>query len=478
MIHDSSQTALSAASNFLQLPPQPQFNFFLSAIASQANSYFRFAEMAALAATAAAAQDGFVIQSPLGGIKPIGLLFCLSAPSGTRKSTTLRLAMQPIHDHERSKLNLEKEELARYDREIAAFKARERKLLNKIAGAEDAELQELQSKYERLHSEKPEIPKTYRRLASNSTIEGLLKRYEESRYSPFLEADEGRHAMTLLMNEQSPQLCKLYDGDSISTVRASAKSHSIDAPRLSAIFMLQPEILSDYVAKHGHKSLGSGLWARILAYQLDAAQQTLPGCLAQPQRLAEFHQRIQEILDYTDRVVTGEVPARTLQFTPEAAGHWHFFSQQCDRRRQDNSSFADSTHAYIARAPENMLRLAGLLHLLDTGGTTPVIPARTVEVASQLMSFYIEEHIRLFEHGALDPDIMDDQKLLAQIRAKIFPNQRATKSHIHAIAPRSFRGKGARLNASLERLVTQGFIYKGYGFNYQGRKPVDTYTWS
>ena len=433
-----------------------------SALASEVQGSIDMADLAILATTAAAAQDGFEIESPLGELKPLGMLFCLSAPSGTRKSSTLRMAMKPIHDHEERNRSKELEEQGSYDTEKKIFKCREKKLLSQIASAKAHELASLRLELDVLTKQKPKAPKTYRRVMSNSTIEGLLKSYDESHYSPLLEADEGRHAMTLLMNDRSPQLCKLYDGDSVSTVRASVKSLSINAPRLSAIFMLQPEILSDYVAEHGQKSLASGLWARILTIQLDANRNQRLGFIQThgPEMLSEFHKRIMEILDSVDRVVTGQEPVQVMKLSPQAANQWHHFVAACESRRRFDASFADSTHAYISRAPENMLRLLGLLHLLETGNAGLPISGLTVAKAVWLMNNFIDEHIRLFEYGGLDPDVLDDQKLLAKIKNKVPLESCITKSQIHALAPRCFRGRSTRLTASLDRLVLQGLLKK------------------
>ena len=448
------------------------FHEIAAAIVAHTSGRFEMANMSVLAAASAAAQDGFVIQSPSGEIKPLGVLLCMSAPSGTRKSTTLRTAMLAIHEHETATKTHEATEWKSYQSRLEIHRLRKAKILKKITHKSGANDEALISELEEHQRTEPVIPKSYQRLASNSTIEGLLKRYDESRYSPFLEADEGRHAMTLIMNERSSQLCKLYDGDPISTSRASVKSLSIQAPRISGIFMLQPGILTDYIGKHGRKSVESGLWARIMVIQLEHANNQLPLVRIpyDTKTIELYHERIRELLSYTDRVLSGEEKQGVLSLDLAAQSSWNSFSMGLTEYRRTNPDMSDSAHAYLSRAPENLLRVAGLMHLIETGDSSVPIQFGTMETAKSHINRYIDEFMRLFERGGLDQDHIDDQQLYARLCARYQAGIWITKTQVHAVAPRCLRGKGQRLRASLERLVLSGNLGQGDVLKPSGRK--------
>lgn len=456
------------------------FQQVVSALAAKTCGFPQMATIAILTTTAASVQDSFLIQSPAGETKPLGMLFCLSAPSGTRKSTTLRHAMKPLHDHESRKYQVEAQERSEYLNLIKIFRLREDKLRKKIVNASAEEEKQLLSQLFELQRNEPKQPKSYLRMTSNSTMEGLLKRCDESRFSPVLVADEGRHAMTMLMNERSPQLCKLYDGDAFSTSRASVKSLNIQTPRITGIFMLQPELLSDYVAKHGNKSLGSGLWARILVLQIETANTLPPPVELQhpPETFDLFHHRIHALLDYADRVVSGEQQVGVLSLGYRATQRWHEFVSQGESSRRRNPSASDSTNAYLSRAPENLLRLAGLIHLIATGDATTPIQEYTMNCAIWYMNQFTQEHLRLFEFGGLDQDNIDVQKLMEKLLGNFRPGLRFTKTDVHRITPRCLRGKNQRLQAALDRLVGEGQLFEVSYFNPQTQKKQQIYSLS
>lgn len=430
------------------------------AIMANTNCVRPIAEMAILAAASAAAQDGFVIESPLGGIKPLSLLFCLSAPSGTGKSTALRLAMKSIHEHEKRNKRDQEEAFSEYKRLSAVHTQRVKRLHTKLAKAKESEISSLEAQLEELTKNEPIRPKAYRRMVSNTTIEGLFKHYDESCYSPFVEADEGRHAMTLLMNERAPQLCKLYDGDDLSTMRSSAKSYDIESPKISGIFMLQPEILTDYVEHHGSKSLSSGIWARILAAQVDGYKiiEHYDPDEQHQREFGRYDERLNQILTMTDSVVRGESQVHTLKMSAYAIRVWRGYVEECRQYRSNNPQISDGTHAYISRAPENLLRLAGLFHLLFSADLEAEIQWDTMCQAKNQIEKYVNEHVYMFENGGLDPEMIAGKKLLKQITTKIPPGVYFSKSAIHNIAPRHYRGKSKSLENAIANLIQHSMI--------------------
>ena len=463
-------------------PIQPErrgMDLISNAIVASTNCDPAIAEMSVIAAMSAAAQDGFVIESPLGGNKPLSLLFCFSGPSGTGKTTALNLAMHPIYEHERENQIACEQAHVDYESQAEIYDQRKKRLSTRLSKASESEVKGLEQELAALVENKPKPPKNYQRLLSNTTIEGLFKNYAESCYSPFITADEGRYAMTLLMNERAPMLCKLYDGDDLSISRASSKSYNISSPRLSGILMLQPEVLTDYVEKYGAKSLGSGIWARILAEQSSGYKPKsnyAPG-EEDLKCIDEYEQRIREILKVTDNVALGGEAAHILKMSRDAIDSWFYFAEECRNRINSTLGMPDATRAYISRAPENLLRLAGLFHLLFAKDYTMEVHRLIMVNAANWIRYYIDAHVFMFEQGGLDPEKIAEKKLLAQITSKILPGYQFTKTYIHSIAPRYYRGNKAALAVAINNLVQSGALnYYVCQPSAPNQKPLTIYT--
>ena len=65
--------------------------------------------------------------------------------------------------------------------------------------------------------------------------------------------------------------------------------------------------------------------------------------------------------------------------------------------------------------------------------------------------------MRLFEFGGLDQNQHDETALLGQLQRHYW-NITFTKSQVHHVSPRAFRGDGKRLSRCLERLVNKGSV--------------------
>jgi hypothetical protein len=446
-------------------------NDAINALAAQANSNLTSAYMAIFATVAAAAQDGFDVESPRGSVVPLSLMFCLSAKSGTGKSTTLRLAMRPIHEYEEKMQERAESELDKYNAQLALYQERLKKLKKMLASAGPEEVHALEEKFTELIKNEPQKPRNYQRIISNATIEGLLRQYDNSRYSPFMEADEGRHAMTMLMNIHAAKLCKLYDGDNFSAARASVKSYAIKSPRFGAIFLLQPGILMDYVREHGIRGLSSGLWARMLIVQNDNGYERPfnPSSKEASNAISIFYMRINKILKKSEAVMMGCDNRCLLKLSPGALTAWRAYVTEVESIKKNIYADSDDACAYLSRAPESLLRLAGIVHLANNY-SCGVISANDMGIAVDFMKNFVSNYINLFENGGLDSEVIADRLLLEKIKKSFSSNQPFTKTDIHRIAPRVFRDKKVSLEKSISRLIGKAELEEQYGISLAGKK--------
>ena len=433
---------------------------FSQAISAKSQSDHSVASSILLAAIAAAAQDGFRVRMHTGAVKPVGLMVCVASPSGSRKSTALELVAKPIFDREKSYADLNDKDESRYRAKLKAHKAKVSRLTRQIQKAESDQIELLTQELEALEISKPCAPKKHKRILSNTTIEGLYKHYDETGYGAFVLADEGRQAMDLLMNNNAAILSKLADGDGLSINRATARSVEIRSPKFTGLFLLQPGVLREQNKKRGEVNLASGLIARMLFTQVDTLGRCWPCCPTQDDDaiIAALHQRMNELLDYSEQVANGAKAPIVLQLDADATELFHCTIANYDFERRSTPDISDSASSYLARAGENILRIAALVHLLVGNDWDSAITRASVQHAVSVAQSYKAEYMRLFEFGGLDQNQHDEIALLGQLQRHYW-SASFTKTHVHHVSPRAFRGDGKRLSRCLERLVNKGAVF-------------------
>ena len=449
----TAKTSVPSSHPFL--PPA-----FSQAISAKSQSDHSVASSILLAAIAAAAQDGFQVRMHTGTVKPVGLMVCVASPSGSRKSTALELVAKPIFDREKSYADLNDKEAKRYRAKLKAHKAIENHFRTKIQKAKVDQIAPLAQELEELEINKPRAPKTHKRILSNTTIEGLYKHYAEAGYGAFVLADEGRQAMDLLMNNNAAILSKLADGDDLSINRATARSVDIRSPKFTGLFLLQPGVLREQNKKRGEVNLASGLIARMLFTQVDTLEHCWPCFPTQDDDaiIAALHQRLKELLDCSEQVASGAKAPIVLQLDADATELFHCTMANYDFERRNTPDISDSASSYLARAGENILRIAALVHLLVGNDWDSAITRASVQHAVSVAQSYKAEYMRLFEFGGLDQNQHDEIALLGQLQRHYW-SASFTKTHVHHVSPRAFRGDGKRLSRCLERLVNKGAVF-------------------
>ena len=432
---------------------------FPQAISARSRATHSVASSIVLAALAAAAQNGFYVRMPTGSVKPVGLMACVSSPSGSRKSTALELVAKPIFDREKSYADLNDKDESRYRAKLKAHKAKVSRLTRQIQKAESDQIELLTQELEALEISKPCAPKKHKRILSNTTIEGLYKHYDEAGYGAFVLADEGRQAMDLLMNNNAAILSKLADGDDLSINRAAARSVDIRSPKFTGLFLLQPGVLREQNKNRGNVNLASGLIARMLFTQVDTLEDCSPSFPTQDDDavIVALHQRLNELLDCSEQVASGAKAPIVLQLDADATELFYRVIANYDFEKRNTPDISDSASSYLARAGENILRIAALVHLLVANDWDSAVTAASLQHAVGLAQSYKEQYMRLFEFGGLDQNQHDEAALLGQLQ-RYYWNITFTKSQVHRVSPRAFRGDGKRLSRCLERLVNKGSV--------------------
>lgn len=459
-------------------PPVLQTARIVSALAATAGSAELTAMSCLFAATSAAALDGFAVEMPnTKTIKPVGLMMCLSAPSGCRKSTTYNLIAKPLARSEAAfgkKNDLEQRD---YAAQLVIHKAELKKKTKQLERASDEESESLKQQIMEMEATKPVEPKKNRRIVSNSTLEGIYRHYKEVRQAPYVHADEGKQALALL-SRNAAILSKFYDGESQNVERGTAETVEIRSPKISALFMVQPGILRSHIKTHGAQSLDSGLFARMLFVNMnEAGEGFIPWPFPyQEWYVQEIHKRLDALLAQSNQVADGLTEQKVMTLSEDAAAMWYAHVGINQDVINKNNDMSESTRAYFSRLSENLLRLAAIIQLIELPCWDGPITGTSMSVAISYIDVFKDQYLRMFEFGEMEQDYNDEKALLIKLQKTFWNwNIGLTKSQIHKVAPRIFRGNIKRLDRALEALIQNNTIITQVSINPVNEKNIRLY---
>lgn len=356
-----------------------------------------------------------------GLMKPIGVFTIISADSGERKTVSIDKVSYPLFEFDkaesiRNKLTIEKSVI---DQLVngAIVKAYEKKINKKIASGQHY-LKEQNEYKEYLLSIRNDITKKHKLIYENATIEAIQMGLHNNYPSGGLLTDEGGIVLKGRAKIDPTFFNKLWDGRCFDVERKSSESFHVDSPRFTLLLMVQPEILMDYFKTEGRRGMGSGFLPRCLILnpepmqgkRLDNVESNFGDA---PLKL--FHERINYYLN--ELIETPDAEPKILTLSPDAK---LLLNEKQQVLEKDMLKFRDKFAGYCAfasKAPENIVRIASLLHLF---GDTPcfIISRDEIENATKIMKCYLEATYSLFTttYGTPENDAEHLYKWLYDLR--------------------------------------------------------------
>ncbi|HDW0153203.1 TPA: DUF3987 domain-containing protein, partial [Enterobacter asburiae] len=153
-------------------------------------------------------------------------------------------------------------------------------------------------------------------------------------------------------------------------------------------------IFRAYQESNGEMAKGIGFFARALLCQPDSTQgyRKITSPVTSTEHLPVFHQRLMEII--TENMIRHDENKREcLFFCPEAEQRMIEFYNKVESE-MGMLGFLSDFKDYASKVTENMARVAALLHYFEgSGGDISLI---AVEAAIQIISWYVDEYVRLF----------------------------------------------------------------------------------
>jgi len=350
-----------------------------------------------------------------GRISPLSCFFVTIGESGERKSEVDRQVLWPHRKHEKNLAEKYDEDMEAYKIDAAAWsKAKEQAL------AKGKTFQEKQSALKALGSE-PEAPLHPIVIASDPTIEGLLKLLDHGQPYMGLFSDEGGRLIGgYAMNAENQLrtmagLCCLWDGAAIDRVRGGDGAQKLYGRRVSLHLMAQPKVAALLLGNA--LAADQGLLSRCLTTWPDSTAGKRPYQavdLSQDPAMRRYGARVLEILETPLPLAEGKrnvLEPRPLELAREAKAIWVRFHDHVERQLGDGGNLAP-IRGFANKSPEHVLRIAGVLSAVDDLHRQE-IPQAMVEAGIVIVQHYLAEALRVLEVGQVDQDILLAEKLLA-----------------------------------------------------------------
>ncbi|MEX5551425.1 YfjI family protein [Pseudomonas pergaminensis] len=409
------------------------------------------AAQSVLAASALATQGHAGLQLD-GRNYPLSLYLITVAASGDRKTAADRCALLPARQWER-------EQWQRYREQLARYRAAQRQAQRiKPGDPEPANGMSLEAE-----------PSAPRLITTDPTIEALIKGLCHDLPSMGLFCDEGGQFLgSSTMSRDNrlkavTTLSSLWDGSPIDRAR-SMVGESLRAydRRLSLHLMLQPylamQLLSDPLLQ-GQGILGRCLmtWPTSLAGQ--RSYQAVD--LSKDAVLKRYHHRLSALF-YQPWSLTsdGALQLSPLTLSPLARRRWIDLHDAIEAQLGEFGELA-SVRPSGAKAADNLLRVAGILAVVEEGS---VVEVDHIQRASALVGYYLTEIQRLTEQEPVCRVKEEADRLLRWLQVKDW--KRFSIRELNRNGPR-FARKSSRYAAKLlvalidhQWLITDGHTFE------------------
>ena len=412
----------------------------------------------AVLGAAALAVQGHADVSIDGRLIAICLFLLTLAESGERKSAIDKLALYPVYRREKALIDAYEAARREYECTLDAWKASRADALP--AGGKDRNRRGIERALADV-GEEPQAPLAPVLLASEPTFEGLSKLLLIGQPSLGLFSAEagqfiGGHAMNADNRlKTSAGLSALWDGAPVDRVRAGDGSTKLFERRLSTHLMVQPRVAAELLGSELVNE--QGLIARFLIVQpesLAGRRLYVEGNPADTPEIRAYTGRLLDLLEVPLPLREGtrnELAPRPLPLSRAARRRWIKFHDAVETKIPGD--FAP-IKAFAAKAAEHVLRLAGVLTLVEDLQAAE-IDEPTLQRAIALGEFYLCETLRLAGTAQQDTELA----AAARLYAWLVDNRKADVStvEIYKAGPAHVRS-ASRARALLQILQKHGHV--------------------
>jgi replicative DNA helicase len=406
----------------------------------------------AVVATAVAGKAQ-ICPSP-GWFEPLNLFCIVALPPASRKSAVFKLVTKPLHEYQRAENERLKPIIAHVESERRILKAR---LDAAEQSAAKTKTQDARNEGEAQAAHLAEqlaalkVPALLRLFTDDCTPERLVGLMNEHQGRMAVLSAEGGLFGTLAgrYNEKSTNIdavLKGHAGDALYVDRVSRPPEYVENPALTLGLAVQPNILEGLASVPGFR--GRGLLARFL-YSLPASNIGF-----RPNKNPPIPPIVEAgYSNGMSRLLNMEVPTNqddepqplTLMLEPDAAACFLSFRCAIEQDMRPGECL-DEIDDWAGKMAGAVIRIAGLLHLVEHGDTCQTVSISTLTPAIALGKYFMQHTLAAFDLMGADPEIEDARYILRWIE-RTHPGQFTQRDAHNAL-----QGRFKRVDA-LERAL-------------------------
>ena len=270
-------------------------------------------------------------------------------------------------------------------------------------------------------------------------------------------------------------LSHLWDGRAISRVRAGDGASLLPGRRVSFHMMAQPEVAQLMLSKT--LLLEQGLLSRCLVTWPEStvgSRSYKEMDLSASPEIRQYSARLLEVLETPLPLAEGkqnELDPRRLPLAEDAKRAWIAFHDKVERDLKKGGTL-DAIKGFGNKAPEHAARLAAVLALVEDLHVSS-ISLECMKAGIALTTHYLNEALRLFSAGAVSPELVRAQKLLAWLQER--RKKEITLVELYRFGPNEIRdAKTAR--AAMAILEEHGWAIRlENGADFEGARRKDAW---
>lgn len=414
--------------------------------------------VSALTAMAIACQANVDVMQPPGLRRPCSMFAAVIGQSGERKTTVDDLISAPIYAHDQKHAASDADMQARYRASLRLWQATNNALQRKIEKSAQGTADVNQYHDELLEQEfrEPNKPVLKQIIYQSISERPMLEALHGNGKSIAILSDEGEIVLKSGAMRKVGNLNKAWDGKPLSLDLVDVRVRIMD-PRMTISFMVQEEVIEEFLGKRGRTARGSGHLARyLIAWPTSTVgfrRMTL-GDHAWV-HLVAFHQRITELLDEADFRQANNQPRSLLEFCPEAKELWAESYDWIEKGQRPGGRF-HAIKDFASKFLELACRVAAILHYFNR--LEGQISQETLERALTIVGWHLDEFNRLFGDSSCTPQIEQDVEYLGDYLLKRHWRRGEGQAYWNEVRTHCKLRDQLRFEAALRRLELQGVV--------------------
>jgi len=405
-----------------------------------------------------AAQGTFIVRRTESLTSPLGVFIIVCAKSGSGKThvkTKLfkpHEAFQALADAQFLKEEAEHKKASKISN--IKQKSLEMKLKSAFDNEDPTEDIELQLA---IHAQnEPVRPRKLKLIYSDTTPEAFVwGLYENSSSAGIIEDEAGGFLTRTIGSDIAKALFnKGWEKGRIIVDRKSSKSFVVCDPYVTLMLLIQEELFQKFLESGHGAARDIGLCSRCLICtpkkRLPRTSYVAPGT---DEHLQKYYDRITDLLK---NAPTGENHRIELIFHPGAQKKWAQVYDQFEAQTSPGGLLANHSD-WGAKAPENIARVAALLHVFE-GYEGTEISLETLQSAIKIVLWFAQEFVLTFpvanpQQGQVKDAITLDEWIIESLKSgRLMTNLPIALSMFRQFGPNALR-QGDRLIRALEKLA-------------------------